>query len=147
MIKEVIKFQKNDNEFQLQKCLNWVYSVTQSLRIYFEKGEFQTWNSALTKFTQDALIGLVPLFPHFEIFIRTCNWNHYCRIRVNVVSLESWFLFFFTQIAKIWGFETRYMQNFVKIKKLVLFGPKSLNLDVWAQNFSKQMSNLKSAPS
>ena len=44
-------------------------------------------------------------------------------------------------------FEIGYMQNYVKIKKLITFGPKSLNLDVWAQNFSKQTSDLKLAPS
>ena len=38
------------------------------------------------------------------------------------------------------------MQNFVKIRKLIPFGPKYPNLDIWVQNFAKQKSDLKSAP-
>ena len=39
------------------------------------------------------------------------------------------------------------MRNLVKIKELILFGPKHLNLDTCAQNFEKQMADLKSSPS
>ena len=39
------------------------------------------------------------------------------------------------------------MQNFVKIRKLIIFGPKYLSLGIWVQTFRKPMSNLKSAPS
>ena len=42
-------------------------------------------------------------------------------------------------------FEIWYKGNFVKIRKLIPFGPKYPN--VWAQNFGKQMSDLRSAPS
>ena len=44
-------------------------------------------------------------------------------------------------------FEIGYRQNFVKIRKLIIFGPKCPNLGIWAQNFQKQMANLKSAHS
>ena len=138
------------------------------------KKKYQTWNNALTKFIQDVLIGFVPLILHFWIFGRTYNWNHYCRIRVNIISLrlENWFFWGRggkggeegTENAKIWGFgfeifennffkkkistfATRYRQNFLKIKKLTSFGPKSLNLDGLAQHFWKRTSDLKSAPS
>ena len=41
-------------------------------------------------------------------------------------------------------FEIGYLQNFVKIRKLILFDPKCLNLDIWTQNFRKPISDLKS---
>ena len=44
-------------------------------------------------------------------------------------------------------FEIGYMRNFVRIQKLILFGPKCPKLGIWAQNFGKQISDLKSAPS
>ena len=44
-------------------------------------------------------------------------------------------------------FETGCRPNFAKIKMLIPFGPKSLNLGVWAQHFWKWMSDLRSAPS
>ena len=44
-------------------------------------------------------------------------------------------------------FEIGYVQNLVKIRKLILFVPKCPSLGVWAQNFGKRMSDLKSAPS
>ena len=40
-----------------------------------------------------------------------------------------------------------YRQNFVKTKKLILFGPKCSDLGIWARNFRKQRSDLQSAPS
>ena len=42
-------------------------------------------------------------------------------------------------------FEIVYMQNFIKIRKLILFKPKCPNLGIWAKNFRKPMSDLKSA--
>ena len=42
-------------------------------------------------------------------------------------------------------FEIGYLQNFVKIKKSILFTP--ILLGILAQNFRKRISNLKSAPS
>ena len=44
-------------------------------------------------------------------------------------------------------FKIGYMRNFVKIRKLILFGPKGLSFGIWAQNVGKQMPDLKSAPS
>ena len=44
-------------------------------------------------------------------------------------------------------FETVRMQNFIKIGKLILFGPKCPNLGIWARNFQKPMTDLKLAPS
>ena len=44
-------------------------------------------------------------------------------------------------------FKIGYMRNFVKIRKLILFGPKGLIFGIWAQNVGKQMPDLKSAPS
>ena len=44
-------------------------------------------------------------------------------------------------------FKIQYRQNFVKIRKLIYFGPKCPNFGIWAQKFRKPMSNLKSAPS
>ena len=52
-------------------------------------------------------------------------------------------------------FEIWYMRNFVKIKELILFGPKcpkafglkafkkSQTFGIWAQNFQRQMINFK----
>ena len=82
-----MKFQANDNEFQLQKCLNWVI-LSLNFFEFFMKKKFQTENSALTKFAQDALNGFFSLIPHFGIFVRTYNWNHDRRIRVNVILLR-----------------------------------------------------------
>ena len=48
---------------------------------------------------------------------------------------------------KISTFEIDYMRNLAKIKKLILFGPECPNLGIWAQNFRKPMSDLKSAHS
>ena len=44
-------------------------------------------------------------------------------------------------------FEKRRKGNFVKIRKLTFFDPKWPKLGIWAQNFGKQMLDLKSAPS
>ena len=44
-------------------------------------------------------------------------------------------------------FEIGYRQNFVKIKKVIPFGPKCPNLEIWAQTFGKRMPDLKSATS
>ena len=43
-------------------------------------------------------------------------------------------------------FEIGYMKNFVKIRTLVLFGPKCPCLEIWARNFQKQMTDSKSPP-
>ena len=49
---------------------------------------------------------------------------------------------------EISNFEIGYMQNFAdKIRKLILFDLKCLNFGIWAQNFQKTMSDLKSGPS
>ena len=37
------------------------------------------------------------------------------------------------------------MQNFAKTRKLIIFGPKCPNLEIWALNIQKQMTNLKLA--
>ena len=42
-------------------------------------------------------------------------------------------------------FKIGYMQNFVKIRKLIPFGPKCSKLGIWAQNFGKQVSHLRSS--
>ena len=34
-------------------------------------------------------------------------------------------------------FEIGYMQNYVKIRKLIPFGPKVLSLGIWAHNLGK----------
>ena len=44
-------------------------------------------------------------------------------------------------------FKIGYMRNFAKIRKLILFGPKCPNMDIWPLNFQKTMSDFKSAPS
>ena len=44
-------------------------------------------------------------------------------------------------------FKIKYKQNFVKVRKLILFDPKCPYLGIWAQTFRKTMSDLKSAPS
>ena len=72
-------------------------------------------------------------------------------------------LCFLAQKAKIWTFvvsfgkknvrfeiitfENEYNGNFVKIRKLILSGTKHPKLGIWAYNFGKKMSDLKSAPS
>ena len=125
-MKEVMKFQVNDHEFQLQKYLNCVILLLNLLEFVIKK-KCQTWNNGLTKFTQDALIGFVPLIPHFGIFVRTYNWNHYRQIKVNIISLrfESWFFWHKTSkfgdlglkfsktkiLFEINTFETGYSQN------------------------------------
>ena len=43
--------------------------------------------------------------------------------------------------------EIGYRQNFITIRKLVLFSPKCTNLGIWAKIFQKSMSNLNAAPS
>ena len=40
-------------------------------------------------------------------------------------------------------FEIGYKKIFVKIRKLIFFDSKGANLDIWAQNFGKQMADLK----
>ena len=54
--------------------------------------------------------------------------------------------------SKYWGknvrfeistFEKAYRQNFIKIKMLILFGPKCPSLRIWAKNIRKTISNLK----
>ena len=157
-MKEVMKFQVNDHEFQLQKYLNCVILLLNLLEFVIKK-KCQTWNNGLTKFTQVALIGFVPLIPHFGIFVRTYNWNHYRQIKVNIIWLrfESWF--FLAQNVKIWGFgfeifknkdfiRNQHLRNRIqpkfKIKKLIPLGPKYLNLGVWAQSFWKRILDLKS---
>ena len=42
-------------------------------------------------------------------------------------------------------FEIGYMQNFVKVRKLMLFDPKCPYLEIWAQTFQNPISDLKSA--
>ena len=66
------------------------YSVSSNL---LWKRSIKLGNNALTKFIQDVLIGFVPLILHFRIFDWTYNWNHYRRIRVNIISLrlKNWF--------------------------------------------------------
>ena len=44
-------------------------------------------------------------------------------------------------------FEIGYRQNFVKIRKLILFDLKYPYSEIWDQNFRKPMSDLKSAHS
>ena len=39
-------------------------------------------------------------------------------------------------------FKTDYIQNFVKIRKLILFGPKYPNMENWAHRFCTQMKEL-----
>ena len=38
---------------------------------------------------------------------------------------------------EISSFKIGYMQNYVKIRKFILFGPKCPNLGIWAQNLKK----------
>ena len=47
---------------------------------------------------------------------------------------------------EISSFQIGCRPNFIKIKKLIPFGPKYPNLSIWAQKFGKPMSNLKSSP-
>ena len=42
-------------------------------------------------------------------------------------------------------FKVVHMRNFVKIRTLILFGPKYPDLAIWLQNFWKPMSNLKAS--
>ena len=49
--------------------------------------------------------------------------------------------------SEIITFQIGYMQSFLKIRKLILSGTKCPKLDIWAHNFEKQISDLKSAPS
>ena len=43
-------------------------------------------------------------------------------------------------------FQIGYMGNFLKIRKLILFDAECLKSGIWAQNFEKKISDLKSAP-
>ena len=69
-----MKFQVNDNAFQFQKCLNCV-TLSLSLFEFIIKKKSFIWNSTLTNFLQDALIGFVPLIPHIGIFVRTYGFE------------------------------------------------------------------------
>ena len=42
-------------------------------------------------------------------------------------------------------FQIGYRKNFVKIKKIILFDPNSLNFEMWTQNFRKPVSDLKAS--
>ena len=44
-------------------------------------------------------------------------------------------------------FKIGYMRNFIKIKKLILFGPKCPDFGTYARNIRKLLSDLKSASS
>ena len=66
------------------------------------------------------------------------------------ISLRLESSYFLTQNAQIWGFGLKfeisrfkigYMQNFVKNRKLILFGPKWQKMALCAQNFQRQMTN------
>ena len=46
---------------------------------------------------------------------------------------------------EISSFEIGYLRNFVKIRRSIHVSPKCPNLGILAQNFQKQMANLKSA--
>ena len=93
------------------------YSFT-SLFEFITKKKLHTWKSALTKFSRDALISFVELIPHFRIFVRTYNWNHYRPIRVNVISFQ--------------------------LKSRFFFWPKAPNFGYLGKNFRKRMFDLKS---
>ena len=73
-MEKVMKFQVNDNGFQLQKCLNCV-TLLLSLFEFIIKKKCYTWNSTLTNFLLDALVGFVPLIPHIGIFVRTYGFE------------------------------------------------------------------------
>ena len=75
------------------------------------KKKFHTWDSAVTNFTKDALISFVPLISHFGIFVRAYNWNHYRRIRVNVISLKLKSWVFLARNTKICGFGFESFEN------------------------------------
>ena len=55
--------------------------------------------------------------------------------------------------SQVWKISVRfeiekgYKLNFVKIRKLIPFDPKCSKFGICAQNFGKQMSDLKSTPS
>ena len=42
--------------------------------------------------------------------------------------------------------KTEYKQSFIRITKIILFGPKCSNMGIWAQDFREQMSDSKSVP-
>ena len=44
-------------------------------------------------------------------------------------------------------FKIGFIKSFAKIRKLTIFDPKSPKMGIWAQNFTKPMSDFKSAPS
>ena len=121
--------------------------------------------STLTKFPQDAVIVFIQLIPDFGIFVRTDNWNQSLpsnNCKYKIILLRYYKVEFFWPKtpkfgdlgSKFWKasvkfnintFEIGYLQNFVKIKKSILFTP--ILLGILAQNFRKRISNLKSAPS
>ena len=84
------------------------YSVSSNL---LWKRSIKLGNNALTKFIQDVLIGFVPLILHFRIFDWTYNWNHYRRIRVNVISLKLKSWVFLARNTKICGFGFESFEN------------------------------------
>ena len=43
-------------------------------------------------------------------------------------------------------FKNRIQASFIRITKIILFGPKCSNMGIWPQNFWKQMSDSKSVP-
>ena len=75
------------------------YSVTEPLRIYYEK-RVSYLKQRLNRIYPRCVISFVPLITHFGIFVRTYNWNHYRRIRVNVISLRLESIFFWPKTPK-----------------------------------------------
>ena len=122
MTKEVMKFQVNDNEFQLQKCLN-CFILLLSLFEFIMKKKFHTWNSAnkiYNKMYQRCADLFCPINPYF--------WG-FC-LNVKLKSLLS----------------NKGKCNFVKIKKIIFVGSKCQKLGIWVWNFRRQMFDFKSVP-
>ena len=78
-------------------------------------------------------------------FVKTRKNTFWCKIpKCGDLSSKVWKSNVRFEIST---FEIGHRQNFDKITKLVPFGTKYPNMENWARNFQKRMSDLKSTPS
>ena len=140
------KFRAQIPQFEhfVQKSINFLI-LTKFPLYAISKCWFQTLHSLYV-----VLCSLVPKLHewHFKIFENKSQiWNQkidgFWPKMLKFVNLGSKFskasVKFKTSTSRI-----GYLQNFVKIRKLILFGLKCPNFGIWDQNFRKQMTNLKS---
>ena len=147
--------------FFLNNCNSHVYLLTLTRRFllfFFKLAIFYCTNPLIeTCATAISLLfeniswqcyALVILFHFCEVFSNKYICKNYWACRSCVYLSRK------TQNTQFWGFGLDFRkrmseltQNLIKIKKLILFGQKCPNLEIWAQIFRKSASDLKTATS